>query len=112
MATYEPYGKVPNRVSKLLKVGMDARCVCIYLLIQEERYNHYKDANNLPPADINSKYVKLSTADIAKYLGMSPKSKHTILSLLRDMEERAIISTTLKSADNKKYRYVKILINC
>ena len=87
------YVKIPSMLFEFAKEGMDARIIILYNFIAQRA-----ECENL---------IALPTDDLVGLLNISPKSKHIIIKLLKEMHKLRII----KACQIGKYRYVKLLLN-
>jgi len=102
-----------------VRLGLDARCIVIYQMLDEKRYYAYcanygvqaVDPTELPA--LNNYSIRCSDKDIATCLGCSGKSDRLMKKLLDQMVYFGLIEVSIKYSKTAKrsHRYVKLLKN-
>ncbi len=105
------FNKLPKIISKMGRNGLDARAVFVYTALQDKIFNKYSYLDNTLPNNVEDRFVMFTNLDIEKATLISRNNKRAIASLLKQMVDLKIIETSIKVKNNKKYRWIRLLIN-
>jgi len=102
-----------------VKLGLDARCIVIYQMLDVKRYYAYCANYGVQAVDptelaaLNNYSIRCSDTDIANCLGCSEKSKKLVKKLLDQMIYFGLIEVSIRYSKSSKrsHRFVKLLKN-